>query len=240
MNVNKTFGVFTAAAVGHSKSMPYKAVSEGRVIVHGLPPSCHHLVIPSHCSKSMLRSLLAAANGITVEIPPDIETVASSSNQLQVDDVQQPTAGVDKDTMNIVMALLNALPSVGRAQVVNQQAATQEVVAVEIPAVNVLQEGPEDNLPNKPVVLRKRKAGTKAAAMTASTGTQKTRVKVKKTAEIIFSGDDSTPCCVCGRHYNQPPVDEWVTCVKCKQWHHVKCGPPMSGKGSGMCFTCKP
>jgi hypothetical protein len=46
--------------------------------------------------------------------------------------------------------------------------------------------------------------------------------------------EDRTPCCVCKRRYNEPPLDSWTQCPTCQQWFHDSCGPG----DTETCYFC--
>jgi len=48
------------------------------------------------------------------------------------------------------------------------------------------------------------------------------------------NAEDDTPCCVCGKKYNEPPADEWQQCANCKLWFHDSCGPGETE----LCYYC--
>ena len=48
------------------------------------------------------------------------------------------------------------------------------------------------------------------------------------------NAEDDTPCCVCGKKYNEPPADEWQQCTNCKLWFHDSCGPGETE----FCYYC--
>lgn len=45
---------------------------------------------------------------------------------------------------------------------------------------------------------------------------------------------DNTPCCICGKRFNEPPADSWTQCPKCDCWYHDSCGP----EDTALCFYC--
>lgn len=45
---------------------------------------------------------------------------------------------------------------------------------------------------------------------------------------------DNTPCCMCGKRFNEPPIDSWTQCPNCNQWYHDSCGP----EDTVLCFSC--
>ena len=48
------------------------------------------------------------------------------------------------------------------------------------------------------------------------------------------SGEDNTPCCICSRRFNEPPVDDWKKCPQCCGWYHESCGPD----DTDTCYQC--
>jgi len=48
------------------------------------------------------------------------------------------------------------------------------------------------------------------------------------------AADDTTPCCVCAKCYNEPPVDSWTQCPQCCRWFHDNCGPT----DTTLCYFC--
>lgn len=62
----------------------------------------------------------------------------------------------------------------------------------------------------------------------------KKRSRTPKTSNVSSSTEDTTPCCVCGRCFNQPPADSWTQCPKCHKWFHDSCGPG----DTTMCYFC--
>ena len=48
------------------------------------------------------------------------------------------------------------------------------------------------------------------------------------------NAEDDTPCCVCGKRYNEPPADGWQQCTNCKLWFHDSCGPGETE----FCYYC--
>jgi len=196
--------------------------------------------------------MLAAKDDIYVEIPAPINSVAENhgSDHTNVRSTEQHSTAVgmlDQATINTVMAVLRALPAVTMPPLQNSMSndLSLDVSVGTDSSVSSLPQ-PQQNKGVRP--LRKRKAvdnlalvsgneesvGTSSPTDTCS-GMDERPNKKKRTSKAKFCDNDDTPCCVCSRRYNQPPVDEWVVCQKCKKWHHVKCGPP---NRNGICFTC--
>ena len=70
---------------------------------------------------------------------------------------------------------------------------------------------------------------------------KKRNVKQKKPAakrqkRERSSSTDDTPCCICQRKYNEPPLEEWQQCRICGQWFHDSCGPGDSD--ADVCYFC--
>lgn len=73
--------------------------------------------------------------------------------------------------------------------------------------------------------------------------TKKTSRKNAKTSKkcqpgvqrpITSSSVDTTPCCICGKHFDEPPADSWTQCPQCTNWYHDSCGPD----DTVVCYHC--
>ena len=49
------------------------------------------------------------------------------------------------------------------------------------------------------------------------------------------TNSDDTPCCMCGKRFNEPPIDDWQQCPECLNWYHDGCGPD----DTAVCFHCQ-
>jgi len=49
-----------------------------------------------------------------------------------------------------------------------------------------------------------------------------------------IADDDDTPCGVCGKRCNEPPLEDWKQCPGCQQWFHERCCP----EDTDICYTC--
>lgn len=75
------------------------------------------------------------------------------------------------------------------------------------------------------------KQGSSMKNKKSSTQSAKSTKKRKIVAEA-----DETPCCICLRKYNEPPVDSWSSCRLCGNWYHDSCGPD----DDQICYKCVP
>jgi len=50
----------------------------------------------------------------------------------------------------------------------------------------------------------------------------------------VSSSTDNTPCCICGKRFNEPPADSWTQCPQCTKWYHDSCGP----EDTVVCYLC--
>ena len=64
----------------------------------------------------------------------------------------------------------------------------------------------------------------------------KKTVRKKATAakRQVIEDDDDTPCAVCGKRCNEPPLEDWKQCLLCKQWFHERCCPDETD----TCYMC--
>lgn len=114
------------------------------------------------------------------------------------------------------------------------------------------------NLPNRPTIVekgrptgsvKKRKVGEDCSGKQDITvnnvpevGPSKilkaTKKSVKKKAKAgkrqVIEDDDDTPCAVCGKRCNEPPLEDWKQCPLCKQWFHERCCP----EDTDTCYVC--
>ena len=64
---------------------------------------------------------------------------------------------------------------------------------------------------------------------------KKKRKKNKGTKPTsTIADDDDTPCGVCGKRCNEPPLEDWKQCPDCQQWFHERCCP----EDTDICYTC--
>ena len=49
-----------------------------------------------------------------------------------------------------------------------------------------------------------------------------------------IADDDDTPCGVCSKRCNEPPLEDWKQCLDCRQWFHERCCP----EDTDICYTC--
>jgi len=63
---------------------------------------------------------------------------------------------------------------------------------------------------------------------------KKKRKKNKSTKPTTIADDDDTPCGVCGKRANEPPLEDWKQCLDCQQWFHERCCP----EDTDICYTC--
>ena len=61
---------------------------------------------------------------------------------------------------------------------------------------------------------------------------QKKRSAISLPAACLST--DETPCSVCNRKYNEPPLEEWQQCPLCAKWYHDSCGPD----DTDVCYFC--
>lgn len=55
-----------------------------------------------------------------------------------------------------------------------------------------------------------------------------------KKPKCISSSVDTTPCCICGKRFDEPPADSWTQCPQCTNWYHDSCGP----EDTVVCYLC--
>lgn len=66
-----------------------------------------------------------------------------------------------------------------------------------------------------------------------STTTRKKTVLKHNRGQTI-TDDDDTPCAMCGKRCNEPPLEDWKQCPSCKQWCHDRCCPD----DVDTCYRC--
>jgi len=77
---------------------------------------------------------------------------------------------------------------------------------------------------------KKDKDKKKSVSAAVAKGSKKKKLSKFKENNV----EDGTPCCVCGKKYNEPPADEWQQCANCKLWFHDSCGPGETE----LCYYC--
>lgn len=82
--------------------------------------------------------------------------------------------------------------------------------------------------PHKKILREKKKV--KPEKETKKLSSQRRNVKSK----MQINSDDNTPCCICSKKYNEPPLDSWTQCSKCRLWFHDSCGP----EDIATCYFC--
>jgi len=96
----------------------------------------------------------------------------------------------------------------------------------------------------KSLSVKKRKTSKKLVFTTQSSeskkkNTKKTSKKTKKCLpgakkSTASSSVDTTPCCICGKCFDEPPADSWTQCPQCTNWYHDSCGP----EDTVVCYLC--
>lgn len=75
----------------------------------------------------------------------------------------------------------------------------------------------------------------KQSSETTNTHPKKTKRGLPRVPKpSASSSSDSTPCCICGKRFNEPPADSWTQCPQCKLWYHDSCGPD----DTVLCYMC--
>jgi len=78
----------------------------------------------------------------------------------------------------------------------------------------------------------KRKVKQKKNKKRAGNTRKKGRDKTGQTQEI--DEDDDTPCGMCGKRCNEPPIEDWKQCPSCNLWFHDRCCPD----DTELCYRC--
>lgn len=89
-----------------------------------------------------------------------------------------------------------------------------------------------DDEPRKKRSESKQKGSQKKNVKRAGNVKEKGRDKTGETQEI--NEDDDTPCGVCGKRCNEPPIEDWKQCPSCKLWYHDRCCPD----DTELCYRC--
>lgn len=82
--------------------------------------------------------------------------------------------------------------------------------------------------PHKKILREKKKVKPEKGTKKISPHFRNVKSKVQSNT------DDDTPCCICSKKYNEPPVDSWTQCSKCQLWFHDSCGP----EDIDICYFC--
>ena len=64
----------------------------------------------------------------------------------------------------------------------------------------------------------------------------KTKLKPKETSTLQTTHKDDDQVCeciYCSEVYEDPPQEDWLQCIGCKEWYHEKCG-----SGEPICDLC--
>jgi hypothetical protein len=64
--------------------------------------------------------------------------------------------------------------------------------------------------------------------------TAQTRRAAKRRPTHTITDNDDTPCAMCGKRCNEPPLEDWKQCPVCQQWFHERCCP----EDTDTCYTC--
>jgi hypothetical protein len=64
--------------------------------------------------------------------------------------------------------------------------------------------------------------------------TARKKLTVKSRKGQTIANDDDTPCAMCGKRCNEPPLEDWKQCPSCKEWFHERCCPD----DTDTCYTC--
>ena len=66
------------------------------------------------------------------------------------------------------------------------------------------------------------------------TARKKGTVRSRRSRGQSITDDDDTPCAMCGKRCNEPPLEDWKQCLYCKQWFHERCFP----EDTDTCYRC--
>ena len=71
----------------------------------------------------------------------------------------------------------------------------------------------------------------------------KPRRKLKLDENVACSSNsidtDDTLCLYCGEKYAETNMEEWIMCIKCKEWMHEDCTDNETGNNNFICDSCR-
>lgn len=118
----------------------------------------------------------------------------------------------------------------------------KSAILTDTPEKNALEEEYQEREKKKTMTLKRKEKGNRKGQWKGKgpgKGKKKVEEKVEKVNRKIFNKTDQEEwfCIMCGEAYkDDAPGEEWVQCILCKQWAHVKC---VNGNiTSFICVNC--